>query len=88
MDESLSRDGKKFSFLVEREKLHNNLEIARRMAEEVFVLTHQLEMLLGEIEARQHDTRLLKVQLNRAAIRYGLKPIPIKSRKPRKKRPV
>jgi hypothetical protein len=69
---------KKFIFLVEHEKFLNNLEAVRRKSEQISLLTHQLKNLFEELACATEDTRSLKSELNLAASRIDLQPIPAK----------
>jgi len=81
------RNEKKFGFLVEKEKLINNLETARKISENMFVLTEQLAIMFEELSFARADTRSLKAKLNRTAIEFGLQPIPIRRKKTGTKTP-
>ncbi len=71
---------KKFVFLVEREKLRNNLEVLRKRSEQTSVLTSELKSLFEELASVWEDTRSLQRDLNRTAIDFGLQPTPTKLR--------
>ena len=88
MEETILNDGKKSRFLVESERLRNNLETVRTRAQALRLLIRDIETLLGEIDASQNDSRLLKAQLNQTAVQLGLRPLPMKNRKSRKRRPA
>jgi hypothetical protein len=72
---------KKFSFLVEREKLLINLETARKISKDVFFLTTQLNSMMEELAFTRADMRSLETKLNRTAIEFGLEPIPTRYKK-------
>jgi hypothetical protein len=80
MDEQdLSKvQAKKFNFLVEQERFRNNVEAVSRMSEQLLILISQLKSLFEEAACIQADTLSLRRELNQAAIKLDLPPIPAK----------
>ena len=68
----------RLEFMVEREKLRENMETFQKISQKVLELTRELEKLYKEHAAIQWDIRYLEERINHMAKSLNVEPLPKK----------
>ena len=66
---------KRFLWLVEQERVRNNIKTLHRISEELAAKREELNKLLAEMQLTRAETRSLRIMLNTTALKLGLEPL-------------